>query len=196
VLFVGRLEARKKPETLIEAARQVLAAIPSVRFRFVGSDTLGADGTSQQQNLERHARQLGVRDALEFIGPLDHDDVFDEMAQAAVCAFPSSWESFGLVAAEAASIGRPVVVSDIPAFRDYVEDRVSGRIAAVGDPGAWSSALIEMLQAPERSAEMGSRLRTVIAKRAAPDVVARQTIEAYTAAIAHWRVQSRGKSIV
>jgi D-inositol-3-phosphate glycosyltransferase len=106
------------------------------------------------------------------------------MAQAAVCAFPSRWESFGLVVAEAASIGRPVVVSDIPEFRDYVEDGVSARVVAVDDAEGWAQALLATLSHPSQAREMAIRLREEIATRADPRRVTELAIESYEAAIA------------
>jgi glycosyltransferase involved in cell wall biosynthesis len=192
VLFVGRLEKNKSPETLLRAASRVIAAVPSARFRFVGSDTAAPGIPSYRRWLHDLALELGVADAVEFAGSRSHEEVFEEMAGAAVCAFPSHWESFGLVAAEAASIGRPVVVSDIDGFRDYVEDGVTGRVAPVDDPDAWADALLAVLGDLERAGAMAARLRETISRRAAPDVVARLTLEAHEAAIGRWRAEHYG----
>jgi glycosyltransferase involved in cell wall biosynthesis len=182
VAFVGRLESRKGPQTLIRAAPRVLAAKPDVQFRLIGPDTFW-DGKSWKAQLKQLAAELGVAHAIEFVGGLGHDALFDELATATVCAFPSEWESFGNTVAEAASIGRPVVVSDIPAFRDYVEDGVTGRIVSVHDINGWADALRESLEMPERTRAMALRLRDVIIARANPERVADLTIQAYREAL-------------
>ena len=184
VLFVGRLEPLKNPDVLLAAAPLVLERVPDARFRFVGSDTFVPRFGSHRATLEATARELGVQDAIEFAGELPHDQVFEEMAAAAVCAFPSRTETFGNVVAEAASIGRPAVVSDIPAFNDFVTDGVSGRIAPPQDPAAWADALVGLLQAPEQAQRMALALRDEIIRRADPNVVAELVIESHEAAIA------------
>ncbi len=47
--------------------------------------------------------------------------------------------------AEASSVGRPVVASPIPPFKELVEDGVTGRLAPLEDTGAWAQALLEIL---------------------------------------------------
>jgi glycosyltransferase involved in cell wall biosynthesis len=187
VLFVGRLERQKGPEVLIEAAPRVLEAVPDARFRFVGSDTRGVDGSSYRTHLESFVNRLGIADSVEFRGPVSPERVFEEMVAASVCAFPSRWESFGNVAAESGSIGRAVVVSDIPAFRDYVEDGVNGRIAPVEDPKAWADALCGLLLDRSSSKALGGALRETLRTRAAPATVAAAVIESYEEAIARKR---------
>ena len=192
VLFVGRLEPRKNPDVLVVAALGVLAQRPQTRFRFVGSDTATAEG-SYVEHLRELARAGGVSDAIDFAGPAEHQEVISEMARAAVCAFPSRWESFGLVVAEAASIGRPVVVSDIPAFGDFVQDGVTGRVVPVDVPEDWAHALLELLSDRERGEAMAERLRAEIARRADPDHVAELAVESYEAAAARRRVRDGGR---
>jgi glycosyltransferase involved in cell wall biosynthesis len=187
VLSVGRLEALKGTDTLIRAIPGVLEAIPDARFRFVGSDTHGEPHGSYQAYLERLAGELGVRDAVEFAGAIAHEDVFAEMTRAAVCAFPSRSERFGLVAAEAGSIGAPVVVSDIPGFLDYVEDGVTGYVAPVEAPDIWARQIVRAIRDPASASAMGARLRESIRARAHPRVVAELTAAAHEAAVQRWR---------
>jgi glycogen synthase len=186
VVSVGRLEALKGSDTLIRAMPAVLAEIPTARFRFIGSDTHGEPHGSYRRYLEDLAGELGVREAVEFVGPVAHEDVFTEMAKAAVCAFPSRSERFGLVAAEAGSIGVPVVVSDIPGFLDYVEDGVTGYVAPAEAPEAWAQQIVRAIRHPRAAAAMGSRLRESIQRRAHPRVVAELTAAGYAAAIQRW----------
>lgn len=190
VTFVGRLEPRKAPEVVLRAAPRVLAEVPDARFAFVGRDAI-ADGTLPSTSwLRREAERLGVAHAVELTGQLDRTGVQGELRRATVCAFPSRWESFGNVVAEASAIGRPVVASPIPPFRELVEDGVSGRIAALNDPAAWADALIELLRDRRRASTMGQAAAARIAGMSGPAAVAEMTLAAHEHAIERWR---RGK---
>jgi glycogen(starch) synthase len=187
VTFVGRLEPRKAPEVVLRAAPKVLAALPGTRFAFVGRDAI-ADGASPSTSwLRREAERLGVLDAIELTGHLDRAGVEDQLRRATVCAFPSRWESFGNVVAEAAAIGRPVVASSIAPFRELVADGVSGRIAALDDSDAWADALIELLADRRRAATMGAEASRRIAEISSPERVAELALAAHEHAIERWR---------
>lgn len=62
-------------------------------------------------------QQAEVRHATS-VGPRPHRDVLDLVGRAAIAVSPSIYEPFGLVAAEAASAGAALVLSDIPTYRE------------------------------------------------------------------------------
>jgi glycogen synthase len=187
VTFVGRLEPRKAPDLVLRAAPQVLSKLPETRFVFVGRDAVGAGEPPSSTWLLREAEHLGIQNAIELTGQLDRAGVMAELARATVCAFPSRWESFGNVVAEASATGRPVVVSPIPPFRELVEDGVTGRIAPLDDPASWSEALIELLSDRNRAASMGQAGATRIAGISAPARVADLALSSYEHAIERWK---------
>jgi glycosyltransferase involved in cell wall biosynthesis len=103
VLFVGRIAAEKGIEHLLEAARHV----PEAHVVLVGPD-------------DRHGTMAAVRAAERdpaTVGrihrlPPTAGPPFDLYRRADVFVLASGGENFGLVAAEAASVGTAVVVSD------------------------------------------------------------------------------------
>ena len=66
---------------------------------------------------------------------IPQERLFDEMARAAAVLVPSRGEGFGMVALEAMALGRPVVVPDLPAFREVL----AGFPFYVGE-GGWGAA--------------------------------------------------------
>ena len=48
------------------------------------------------------------------------------LKKAKALIYPSSWESFGISVIEAMVSGTPVIVSDIPPFREIVQDGITG----------------------------------------------------------------------
>ncbi len=72
----------------------------------------------------RIARQLAncvalpLREVGRGVKWLPQDELWCEIAAAAVVLCPATREAFGMVALEAMALGRPVVVRDLPAFRE------------------------------------------------------------------------------
>jgi len=95
-------------------------------------------------------RSLGreVREAGRGRAWMAQERLFEEMSGAAAVLVPSKGEGFGMVALEAMALGRPVVVPDLPAFREVLSDfpfSVSG--------GGGGAAVARALEAtPERLA--------------------------------------------
>lgn len=183
ILFAGRFERRKGPETLVRALPAVRRAVPEARLVLLGRDASDAEHPSRKAWLESLAASLGVAEALEIVERWGRDAVFEHLARATVCAVPSEWESFGYVAAEASSAGRPVVASAIPALSEVVADRETGRLVPSGDVGAWAGALTALLADPARAAAAGRAASERMRTHHDPDRIALCTLEAYEAAV-------------
>jgi glycosyltransferase involved in cell wall biosynthesis len=191
VTFVGRLETRKGPELVLRAAPRVLAAVPGARFVFVGRDVVAPGTMPSSDWLRAEAQRLGIAHAVELTGQLDRAGVARELARATVCAFPSRWESFGNVVAEASAVGRPVVVSPIAPFRELVREGVTGAVAGLDDPDAWSDALIDLLGDRTRARAMGEAGAAHVAGVSAPDRVAALALASHEHAQLRWRAGQR-----
>jgi glycosyltransferase involved in cell wall biosynthesis len=183
VTFVGRLEPRKAPDVVLAAAPKVLAAVPGARFVFVGRDAIAPGTRPSTTWLRREAERLGVAHAVELTGQLDTEGVADQLRRATVCAFPSRWESFGNVVAEASATGRPVVAAAIPPFRELVADGETGRIVPGEDIDQWAAALIELLSDHARAGAMGQAGAARVAGIADPGRVAKLALAAHEHAI-------------
>jgi glycosyltransferase-like protein len=115
VLAVGGIEPRKGTADLIRAMAEVQRERPSTRLVVAGGDTL-FDYADYRRDVDELALRLGVRP--EVLGPVPHDELPSLVAAASVFAFPSLQEGFGLAAMEALAAGVPVVVRDLPVFRE------------------------------------------------------------------------------
>jgi glycosyltransferase involved in cell wall biosynthesis len=102
-LYVGRIAAGKGIEHLLEAARR----LPAVHLVLAGPDDRhGAMG------LVTAARESGATRGRVHVLPPEAEPPFWLYPEADVFVLASAGDSFGLVAAEAAAAGTPVVVSD------------------------------------------------------------------------------------
>ncbi len=145
---IGRLAEQKGHLILIEAMPRVLAAVPGARLMIVGEGEL-------RPRLEQriHALNLGAR--VELLG--QRDDVPDLLNEMAVLAMPSCWEGVSTAFLEAVAAGVPVVASDIPGFREFIQPNQTGWLMPEGNALALADALVEALQYPERALQFARR---------------------------------------
>jgi hypothetical protein len=92
-------------------------------------------------------------------------DLRDLYARAGVVVIPQHAEDFlygadgGLtVLLEAMAMGRPVVATDRPMMREYVEDGVEALLVPPGDPAALREAIVRALDAPQLGAAGRARV--------------------------------------
>ena len=72
---------------------------------------------------------------------------------------PSRLEGFGLVALEAALMGRPVVASDVGGLPEVVLDEQTGILVPVDDTAAFAAAMLAILRDRERRERLGASAR-------------------------------------
>ncbi len=97
-----------------------------------------------------------ARSAIRQHGPVQPEHVVSTLAAHDVLLFPTwySGEGFPGVIVEAYAAGIAVVASDWQDNAEVVEDGVTGRVVATGDRQALQQAILELLSAPQRLAEM------------------------------------------
>jgi len=148
LVCAGRMVRVKGQETLILALPHIVAANPEVHLTLIGA---GPD----ESRLRRLVHDLGLQDHVRFAGWLSREDTLREMTTAQVMVVPSdgTQEGFGLVLVEAMLCETPVVVSDIPVFREVAVDGGGGvRWFPPGSAEALSVELINALKNETRSA--------------------------------------------
>lgn len=131
-------------DTLIRAIPRVLDALPGEGIRFV----IANDGP-QRGGLEALARDLGVSDCVEFIGPVEHDRMPELLGRADLFVSTSPSDGNNISLNEAMACGTFPVASDIPANRNWVESGRNGLLYPCRDAERLAAALIESLEKPD-----------------------------------------------
>ena len=99
------------------------------------------DGDDRQE-LEKLAEGLNV----EFVGQRPAVETRRIVAESKALVSPSAcWETFGLAAAEAMTVGVPSVVSNVGALPDIVQDGRFGEVFEAGDAEACAAAIKRLL---------------------------------------------------
>jgi glycosyltransferase-like protein len=120
VLTVGGIEPRKGSLELLEA--YALLGDPDLQLVIAGGETL-FDYRDYRSRWDKRAAELGVTPLV--LGPVEDAELPSLVAAAEVFAFPSVKEGFGLAPMEALAAGVPLVVSDLPVFREIFRDAAS-----------------------------------------------------------------------
>lgn len=110
VLGVGQLEGRKGVDDFLDVA----AACPDLTFVWVGGRPFGVM-TEGLVRINRRIAQAGPN--VRCVGMVPYEDMPGVYNAADMLLFPSKQETFGLVPLEAAAVGLPVVLRDLPVFR-------------------------------------------------------------------------------
>ena len=132
IINVARLAPQKDLPTLIDAVSQVQRN-KRCRLIILGEGPLRDD-------LLDHARKRGLEEDFDLPGFVDNPYAW--MARADCFALSSLWEGFGIVVAEALSMGIPVVSTDCPSGpREILGDGRYGKIVPMADSQAMAGAL-------------------------------------------------------
>ncbi|MBI3097496.1 MAG: glycosyltransferase [Planctomycetes bacterium] len=132
---------------------------PSLRAVLVG-------GGSLESSLRDRAQQLGLNDILHFVGQVPNDRMGALVASSDIYVSSSLSDGTSLSLLEAMASGLPVVVSDLPANREWVEEGVNGRLVPRGQPQALAEACLSLIENPDRRRQMGERNLALARERA------------------------------
>ncbi len=177
-LFVGRLVWIKGVDKLIRALPQVLQQIPNLKLVIVG---LG----EMQEYLEKLVQTLKLQDVVKFrFEFISEEERIAHYAACDVATFPSLYEPFGIVALEAMSMGKPVVVgaAGISGMKESVvpngQDQCGFHVNPE-DPADIAWGLINAVQDPQRKEWLGKNGRKIVLERFSWNVIAKKTAELY-----------------
>ena len=89
-----------------------------------------------RERVRRRVAELGLSDAVSLPGFVDRDELDALLGRASCVVAPSLRDGYGMVVAEAAAAGTPVVVCRSPdsAAIELVEEGVNGTVARMATP--------------------------------------------------------------
>lgn len=89
----------------------------------------------------RHAAELGVEANIDYLGTIPYIDLIKKYQSSSIVLFPSYVETFGLPLAEAATLRKPVLCSDLPFSRDVLSGYPGAKYIDHQDPNAWADEI-------------------------------------------------------
>ena len=133
ILGIGRTEPRKDFPGLITAFNRLAGRLPELQLHIAGPP-----GWAEEQ-VRSAIEASPYKDRIRRLGWVAAADADVILAGAAVLAYPSVYEGFGLPPLEAMAVGVPVVATRSGAIPEVVGD--AAELVAPGDPDALAEAL-------------------------------------------------------
>jgi glycosyltransferase involved in cell wall biosynthesis len=184
ILFLGRLVGVKGVDKLVMAMPHILQKIPNAKLVIVGLGDL-------QDYLVNLVRMMKLQDVVKFnFEFIPEEERILHYAACEVAVFPSLYEPFGIVALEAMSMERPVVVgaAGVSGMREIVipcGEEQCGYHINPNNPADIAWGVVSALENPERRKWLGKNGRRRVLNEFTWDKIAEKTIELYERVIKH-----------
>jgi glycosyltransferase involved in cell wall biosynthesis len=152
LLFVGGIEPRKGLLNMLKVIEMVKRDIHDVRLHIVGRVRKHQYFTT----LEDYVKQNNLEGNIIFKGELTDVELKKEYSECSLFVFPSKEESFGIVLAEAAASGKPVVASNIGGIPYVVDNNETGFLVKYGDVKTFAEKISILLTDKNLRRQMGN----------------------------------------
>lgn len=178
ILFLGRLVGVKGVDKLIMAIPHILTKIPNARLVVVGVGDL-------QEYLTNLTRTMRLGEYVKFCFDfIPEEERILHYAACDIAVFPSHYEPFGIVALEAMSMEKPVVVgaAGVSGMREIViccGEEQCGYHVDPNNPSDIAWGVISALEDPERRKVLGKNGRKRVIAEFTWSRIAEKTIELY-----------------
>ncbi len=147
-LSVGGVEPRKGSTHLFEALAKVKQSA-DVALVVIGGESF-QDYQAYRDAAFASLPGLGLQLGKDIVvlGTVEDAELRQWYRAADALAFPSTKEGFGLTVLEAMSADLPVVTSDLPVFREYLNHGENALLSKVGDSADLAAALLRIASEP------------------------------------------------
>ncbi len=137
ILAVGHIERRKNHLRLVDAIAQLRDHGRSCSLLIIGNDS------GERKAIEERIMSSNLEGHVKILSGLSELEVRCAYKLCSLFVFPSAYEGFGIPILEAMAAGRPMVLSDIPVFREITQD--SGIYFPHDDVGSMANAIENVL---------------------------------------------------
>lgn len=117
ILAVGHMESRKNYAKLIESFSILKNKGYDYKLIIIGNDS------GEKNKLQILINQLNLQDQVNLLGGLTDIEVLCAYKLCSLFVFPSIYEGFGIPILEAMAASRPIVLSDLPVFREITQNK-------------------------------------------------------------------------
>ena len=175
IIYIGTMDKARHLSLLVEAFAKVTKDREKVNLLMVG------DGTDRL-NMERLAAELGITDEVIFTGQVPQSAVPHFIAVADIGVSPVPPLPFYKVTCpvkmlEYMAMAKPVVANEEIFEHKEILEQSGGGMSVPYTSEAFADAIIELLDNPDKAAEMGQKGRGWLVKNRSYEVLARRLEE-------------------
>jgi glycosyltransferase involved in cell wall biosynthesis len=160
----------KGQEFVVRAMPALLADFPACKLWLAG-------GGSLRPALERLASEMGVRDAVRFLGIVE--DVAEVHAALDLFVFPSLAEPLGSSLLAAMAYALPVVAVGRGAVPEIIDHERNGLLVDSPESSGLAEAMRRLLRDQELAARLGAAARETVVQRFTSDRMVEETLQHY-----------------
>lgn len=154
ILYVGRLDALKGVDLLIEAFALVVGRGVDAELQIVG----GGSADEFRRVLGRIS-QLRLTDRVKLPGVLPQSELPEIYSNSDCIVAPSFHETFGLAALEAAACETPAIAADVDGLRAIVVNGETGYLIDGRDAQLYADKIVELMGNDKVRSEMSKAAR-------------------------------------
>jgi glycosyltransferase involved in cell wall biosynthesis len=150
LLFVGTIEKRKGLLDVIMALKN----LKNYDFELTVIGAIKEPAYYDKIILELNKNKIS--DRVKFPGKVIQAELVSNYLNSSIFVFPSYWEGYGMVIAEALGYGLPVAASDIPATNEIIEDGIEGVLFKLSDVDDITDKLKYLFDNPDKIKAMSA----------------------------------------
>ena len=155
LLYFGRIDIHTKGlDVLLAAFARIAAEHPQLELKMAGRGS-----AEQLAKVHQLIRREGVEGRVELMGGVDEAKKCELLRRALLVCMPSRYEGWGIVAVEAAAMGKAVIGTDISGLRDAIRDGETGLLVPAADAAALEAGMRSLLADEEGRQRLGGRGR-------------------------------------
>lgn len=174
LLFVGRFNAFKNVEKLIEAAGRLKdMGVDNFELQLVGEG-------ERRARVEQLVVAEGLTKRVRFLGWVGREDIVEQYRQADLFVTATTWEGMPNTVLEGMACGLPVVATRASGLEELVREGVNGYLVNINDPGALADRLAKLISNPYERRRMSKESRKIAEQEFAWEYIAEQYERIYT----------------
>lgn len=151
--------------TTIRAIPEIVAKHSDCRFLIIGTGDIRNKNSTEYQ-CKRLVLDLGISKYVKFHPWMPNNQMPKYLASSDIYVTTSTSDGSSVSLMEAIACGLPVVVTEVPAFFEWVEDGKNGFIVPIGNSDLVANRIIKLLEDSVLRKQMSQRNLALASKRA------------------------------
>ena len=187
ILFVGRFDAVKGGDLVLQAFQHIAIINKEIELMFVGPDRgIHLNGKVFMFNdyVKQFISEEHIKQRIQFLGLCNSEVIAELRKNSLVTIICSRYEVFSISLTEALSAGCPTVSTAVGGMKEIVKHNFNGFLAEPESPKSIAKNVLALMENPEKMQILSNNAIEDCKKRFSPNVVAAQTVEYYQSVLA------------